>query len=308
MESMPTEPFPVVRQTTGPAAGAAIFRLEQPGKPVVVLDEDLIRRLEATLKALPSDVTGLVLASASERVFIAGADLKTISDDDDEQLHRYLEYGARVFGMIPQLPYPTVAAINGAALGGGLEVAMHCDGLVAAPPRSRDGAPGKAYPVGLPEAGLSLCPGWGGTNLLPARMDPAEAIRRTAAGKALMYDEAVEAGLFDRIAPSADDLIPTAMAWLGERIGRRIERDGAPARWIGRPGCAAAVLSVVDAVRGEVPGTESAKAVVDAVGTGLSSGWDAALAVERRELVRLRHTGSAREALAAFFAKSGGKQ
>src|SRR4030095_4414837 len=85
-------------------------------------------------------------------------------------------------------------AINGAALGGGLELAMHCDGLVAAPPPSRDGAPGKPYPVGLPEAGLGLCPGWGGTNLLPARMDAADAIRRAASGQTMTDDEGAGGG------------------------------------------------------------------------------------------------------------------
>lgn len=304
LASMPTEPFPIIRETSGPAAGAAVIRLEQPGKPVVVLDEALIRRIEATLNSLPADVTGLVLASASERVFIAGADLKTINEQDDAALHRYLEYGARIFGMFARLPYPTVAAINGAALGGGLEIAMHCDGLVAAPPPPRDGSPGKPYPVGLPEAGLSLCPGWGGTNLLPARMDPAEAIRRTATGQPLMFDQAVSAGLFDRVAPSHDSLLPTALAWLGERIGRRVERDGAPLRWIGRPKHAAATLNALDHVRGELPATESARAVAEAVDVGLAKGWDAALEVERRQLVRLRHTQPAKDSLAAFFAKS----
>jgi enoyl-CoA hydratase/carnithine racemase len=305
---MANEPFPIVRETSGPAAGAAIVRLEQPGRPVVVLDEDLIRRLESTLKSLPRDVTGLVLASASERVFIAGADLKTISEGDDAELHRYLEFGARVFGMLARLPYPTVAAINGAALGGGLEVAMHCDGLVGAPPAGREGAPGKPYPVGLPEAGLALCPGWGGTNLLPARMDPVEAIRRTASGQPLTFDEAVSRGVFDRVASSAEALIPTALAWLGERIGRRMERDGAPLRWIGRPPCAAAVLNALEQVREELSQAEPARAVVQAVEAGLSRGWEAALAMEREKLVHLRHTPAAREALAAFFAKSGGKK
>jgi enoyl-CoA hydratase len=305
---MTTEPFPIIRESSGAAAGAAIFRLEQAGKPVVVLDEALIRRLEATIRALPEDVTGLVLASASDRVFIAGADLKTISEDSDEQLHRYLEYGARVFGLLSRLPYPTVAAINGAALGGGLEVAMHCDGLVACEPASRDGSPAKPYAVGLPEAGLSLCPGWGGTNLLPARMNPADAIRRTATGQPLMFDEARDAGLFDGVAPNPGELLPAALAWLSGRIGRRVERDGAPLRWIGRPECAAAVLEALDSVKSELPGTESAAAVVEAVDAGLSQGWEAAVAVERRQLVRLRHTTEGKEALAAFFARSGGRK
>ncbi len=296
--------LPIHRETSGPFPGIVTIRLEQPDKPVIVLDQDLIQRLETTLKSLPRDTRALVLASASDRVFVAGADLKAISDWDDAQLHRYLEHTASVFGLIPRLPFPTAAAINGAALGGGLELAMHCDGLIAAPPPTRDGQPGKPYPVGLPEAGLGLCPGWGGTNLLPARMDPAEAIRRTATGQTLTIDQAIAANLFDRVAPSADQLIPTAMAWLADQKQGSRDRDGAPKRWIGRPDRAAKVMAALESAPTDWAGTDQGAAVVRAVETGLSQTWDSALSVERHELVRLRHTPAAKQALAAFFAKS----
>lgn len=295
--------FPVQFDASGPSAGIAIVRLEQPGRPVVVLDQDLIQRLEVTLKQLPRNAVGMVLASASERVFVAGADLKSISEWDDPRLTAYLEHAARVYGLIPNLPYPTAAAINGAALGGGLELAMHCDALIGAPPAPRDGQPGKPYPVGLPEAGLGLCPGWGGTNLLPALMDPAEAISRTASGKPMTFDEAKAAGMFTEVAPSAAALIETACAWVRRRATqRRVERDGAPLRWIGRSERAAQVLKALDSA--DLPPTPSAIAVRDAVNAGLAQGWEAALATERRHLVRLRHTPEAKAALAAFFAKS----
>jgi enoyl-CoA hydratase/carnithine racemase len=295
---------------TGDFAGVVTVTLEQPGRPVVVLDHDLLRRLEATLRPLVGGefggraILGLVLASAS-RVFIAGADLKSISEWEDEGLHRYLEYGARVFGLLSKMAFPTSAAIGGAALGGGLEIAMHCDGLIGAPPGpGKDGAAGKAYPVGLPEAGLGLCPGWGGTNLLPARMDPAEAIRLTASGKTMGYDEAAKAGLFDAVAPDAASLLATAKGWVASGERKKKSGDGLPLRWIGRTACAAGVLEALDRVRGDLPDTGSARAVARAVDAGLSRGWGAACAVEREELVRLRHTPEAKGALEAFFAKS----
>lgn len=300
---MTATPLPIHRESSGPHVGVVIVRLEQPGKPVVVLDHDLILRLEATLKALPKDVSGLVLASASERVFVAGADLKTISEWDDRQLDAYLALGERVFGMIAWLPYPTAAAINGAALGGGLELAMHCDGLIAAPPASRDGQPGKPYPVGLPEAGLGLCPGWGGTNLLPARMDPAEAIKKTAIGQTMLFPDAEKAGLFDRVAPAQDQLIATAMAWVVERRGRKWERTGEPLKWNGRPDRAAKVLAALDQVKMDLPKSDAAAAVSEAVNVGLTRGWKASVESERKSLVKLRHTPAAKTALAAFFAK-----
>ncbi|MBC7833949.1 MAG: enoyl-CoA hydratase/isomerase family protein, partial [Phycisphaerales bacterium] len=307
------QPFAIDRD--GPAisggfTGCVTIRLEHPGSPVVVLDHPLIQRIEATLKLvahLSPAPTGLILASASTRVFIAGADLKTIQSPadgpgagarwDDHQLDRYLAYGQRVFGMLAEMPCPTVAAINGAALGGGLEIAMHCDGLVAAPPP----AGGKSYLVGLPEAGLAICPGWGGTNLLPARMNAAEAIRRTAEGKSMNFEEAKASGLFSAVAESADDLIPAAKRWIA--AAKNPPRDGAPSRWIGRLDAKARTLSALLEIRGDLPETPSARAVVAAVTAGLEHGWNAALDMERRELVRLRSTPEGRAAIRAFFDK-----
>lgn len=295
------EPLPVVLETAGEHAGIATLTLDQPGKPVVVLDHELIQRLQAALAGLPRQATGLVVRSASERVFVAGADLKTISEWDDGQLLKYLEFGSRVFGMIAALPFPTAAAINGAALGGGLELAMHCDGLIGLAPS----AGGKPYAVGLPEASLGLCPGWGGTNLLPARVDPARAIMATAEGKPFLFDEAKSLGLFDATVGAATELVPRAKAWIGEARKRgRVERDGAPSRWIGRVGSAKGVIAAVDRVKVELPGTDAAAAVVEAVDAGLSEGWGAAIGVERRRLTALRHTPTARAALEAFFARS----
>jgi len=289
-------PLPLEHDHAGPLPGAVTVRLEQPGAAVIVLDHPLIQRLEATLRSLPAGVTGLVLASASERVFVAGADLKTINDWPDDQLERYLAFGQRVFGMLADLPFPTVAAINGAALGGGLELAMHCDGLVGAPSAS-----GKPYPVGLPEAGLSLCPGWGGTNMLPARVEPAAAIRMTCEGKPMPSDQAKIAGLFDRVAPTPAELLPTAKAWLAERRGSPVRRDGAPLRWIGRPERRSAAMAAYLEVKGGLGTNDAARAVLRAVEVGLESGWKAALEVERRELTRLRATPAGRAAIKAFF-------
>mgnify|MGYP000157662413 CR=1 FL=1 len=295
-------PFQIEQDPTGPFAGIAVIRLEQPGSPVVVLDEALIQRIEATLGALRG-ATGLILASASQRVFIAGADLKSIQAMSDPDLDAYLAYGQRVFGMIAGLPFPTVAAINGAALGGGLEIAMHCDALIAAPSPT-----GKPYPVGLPEAGLSICPGWGGTNLFPARMDPADAITRTATGKPMAFDEAVAANFFDAVAPSADVLIPTCKQWI---VARRAmgtpPRDGAPSRWIGHYDAKARVSSALHSLRDSLPSTEPARAVLAAVTAGLEKGWQRALDVERRELVRLRSTPMGKAAIEAFFEKTSRK-
>ncbi|MEM9066329.1 MAG: enoyl-CoA hydratase/isomerase family protein [Planctomycetota bacterium] len=291
MTTTSTEPLP-----TQIESGVVTVTLEQPGRPVVVLDLDLIRRLVATLKAVPQTAAGLILRSASERVFVAGADLNQIQDAGDEQLHQYLQLGARAFGMLCDLPYPTVAAINGAALGGGLELAMHCDALIASIPAS------KPYPVGLPEAGLGLCPGWGGTSMLPSRIDPAEAIKRTATGKTFLYEEARDAGLFVNIQPEQGGLIEACRAWLAE--AKAPPRDSRPSHCIARK--PAVALRALEEVESDLPDTPAARAVATCVRVGGESGWEQAIETERRELVGLRHTDEAKAALEAFFAKQRG--
>lgn len=296
---MSDAPLRFERDTSGEFAGIGTLWLDQPGKPVVVLDHPLMRQIESALKALPRDLRGFVLASANARVFVAGADLKSIAALDDASLHRYLEYGSSVFGRIAALPYPTVAAINGAALGGGLEIAMHCDGLVAAPSAS-----GKPYPVGLPEAGLAICPGWGGTNLLPARMDAKAAIERTAKGTPMSLDEAIAAGLFDAVATTPDGLLNTAKQWLVQAGTGSAKRDNAPSRWIGRAAVASRTLWALDELRTQLGGAEPADSVLKAVDIGLSRGWQAALQAERDALVRLRNAPAGKAAIEAFLSKS----
>lgn len=297
------KPFPVIRERSGPFAHIATIFMEQSPKPVVVLDHPLIRRLDATLSALPRDLRGLVLASSAPRAFVAGADLKSIQEMNDDDLHRYLAYASGVYVKLSRLPFPTVAAINGAALGGGLELAMHCDGLVAAPAPKVDGV-SKPYPVGLPEAGLAICPGWGGTTLLAARIDPAAAIRATAAGKPMMLDDAAKAGLFDIIAADAEGLLPAAKKWLIEQsLKGRCVRDGAPLKHSGRVAIAPRVIAAMDSVRDEVCKTDAGKAVMMALDAGVTRGFAACLRVEQEQLVRLRNLPAAKEAIANFFAK-----
>jgi len=301
--------------TTIDADKVITVTLEANQGPMCILDEPLIRRIEATLQGLPRDAVGLILASASPRVFVAGADLKSIMAMSHDDLERYLAYGQRVFGMLCDLPYVTVAAINGAALGGGLELAMHCDGLVASPAPlvpGKDGAPAslKPYPVGLPEAGLNICPGWGGTNLLPARVaDVAEAMRRTCTGKTWTIDGAIEAGVFDSVSPEAtpESLLATAKSWLLENRPLVSERrDGLPLHWIGRDHVINQASVAIQHARATLGSNEPAKSCLDAMQAGLSAGregWEAALKVERQQLNLLRAAPAGKGAIDSFLNK-----
>ncbi|MBO6513182.1 MAG: enoyl-CoA hydratase/isomerase family protein [Phycisphaerales bacterium] len=287
--------LPVELSTNADGAVIAVLTLDQPGRPVVVIDESLLRRLHATLGTLPQDLGGFVLASSAERAFVAGADLKSIMAMDDQALHRYLEYGAKVFEQIASLPCPTAAAIHSVVLGGGLELAMHCDGLVGLVDPNT-----KPYLVGLPEAGLKICPGWGGTNLLPARIDPVDAITMTANGRAMKSDQADELGLFDVTVTSRDELIGAAKAWVGAQ--EKPVRGEHPSRCISA-GDLDEMKDALKVAREQLESAPHVDAVLDAVGYGIESGWSVALQCERDRLVALRHTEPAQDAINAFFNK-----
>lgn len=300
-------------------SGIAVLRLSPipAGSPVVVLNREMLGAIDAALDELKaSPARGFILASDS-KVFIAGADLKEIMALTDPELHDYLRFGQRVYGRIAALPCTTVAAINGATLGGGLEIAMHCDHLIAAlpfspapgggdvaqrqrgNPQTPPDKPARPYPIGLPEAGLSICPGWGGTNMLPARMDPGRAIRMTATGQTFTINDAAEAGLVELMV-SPDDLLARAktLAARPKRVAR------ARPRCIEDADRREAVAAALAHVTPELPASQAARAVADCVRIGLEKGWLAALDAEREHLVRLRNTPEGRSAIETFFAKS----
>lgn len=284
--------------------GVAVLHLrpipESTPGAVVVLNRALLAAINHALDQLrETPPKGFVLASDS-RVFIAGADLKEIMGLSDPELHDYLRFGQHVYARIASLPCTTVAAINGAALGGGLEIAMHCDHLIAAMPASPSPEkPAKPYPIGLPEAGLSICPGWGGTNMLPARMDPVRAIRMTAIGQTFTVADAADAGLIELMVSPADLLArASALATRPKHTARS------------RPRCIEdsdrreAVRNALSHILPDLPPSQAANAVADCVRIGLDKGWQAALDAERENLVRLRNTPEGKSAIDAFFAKS----
>jgi enoyl-CoA hydratase/carnithine racemase len=275
-------------------AGIVTLWLDGGERPVVVLDRNLIQRLNATLDAIDQldDVKGLILRSDCDRVFVAGADLAEIDALDDPALHAYLAFGTTVFGRLSSRNYPTVACLNGATLGGGLEIAMHCDGLIA----SKTTTKGKPYPVGLPEAGLGICPGWGGSQMLAARIDPATAMKATATGTPFMISDLPE-GLVDVVVETPDKLQKAAESWLQNR-----EATGATPLSID-PGDSDRYAAALETAITETEQTEAADGVFLAVETGIREGWSAAVAIEQCELVRLRNTPAAREKLDAFLSK-----
>lgn len=281
------------------SSGVITMKLAHDDSVVVVLSRALLESIDATLDEVSEkvpDPAGFVLASGSARVFIAGADLKEISGLNDAELEDYLAFGSKVYSRIASLPCTSVAAINGACLGGGLEIAMHCDTLIGA-------KSDKPFRIGLPEAGLGICPGWGGTNMLPARMDSEKAALLTANGETMTSTEAHQAGLLSELVE------PGRLMERARELARTpkvvpMSNAAVTPRCISNEDVKPHVRATLNFIGNDLPDTEAARAVVSCMETGLVSGWDAALAMERSELTRLRHTDNAKKAIQAFFEKS----
>jgi enoyl-CoA hydratase/carnithine racemase len=294
--ALETTPLPCRRSKEGIVS----IHLDAPERPVVILDQNLLGRLDTTLDAVhefagQDPITGVILRSDCTRVFVAGADLREIDGLDDQALLVYLAEGSRIFSRIATLPCPTVAAIDGATLGGGLEIAMHCDALIA----TRTASSGKPYPIGLPECSLGICPGWGGTQMLPARIDPLTAIRMTILGTPSRSDDVPE-GLIDCFVDDACDLEAACINWIQSHPD--VDRSTRTPRCLDakHPGTVQAAIGLA---REELDESPTAQSVLDAIETGLCNGWDAALSAEQKHLVALRSTEQARAKLDAFFQK-----
>jgi methylglutaconyl-CoA hydratase len=131
----------------------------------------------------------VLLRSAVDRVFCAGADLKERATMDEVEVASFVHGLRSAFSDVASLPMPTIAAIEGAALGGGLELALACDFRVA----------GSAALLGLPETGLAIIPGAGGTQRLTRAVGVTKAKELIFTARRLRAGEALEAGLVEYV-------------------------------------------------------------------------------------------------------------
>ncbi|KJE97554.1 methylglutaconyl-CoA hydratase [Capsaspora owczarzaki ATCC 30864] len=150
---------PLIREDlTGADSGVAVLTLANPTSRNA-LSRALLARFQTELESLRNskDIRVLVIRSGIDKVFCAGADLKERLSMTPEEVGAFVTSLRTTFSAIEELPIPTIAAIDGAALGGGLELALACDIRVA----------GETAKLGLPETKLAIIPGAGGTQRLP---------------------------------------------------------------------------------------------------------------------------------------------
>jgi enoyl-CoA hydratase/carnithine racemase len=170
-------------------------RLERP-EALNAISGALADELAATLRALSSDNDTwiVILAAAGEKAFCVGADLKERSTFTIDQFHSNRHQMRGMFKALRSVPQPVIAAVFGFALGGGFELALSCDLIVAA----------EGTQLGLPEARVGLLPAAGGTQLLPRRIGTTRAKELMFLGKRLSVEEGMELGLVSRVVPRAE--------------------------------------------------------------------------------------------------------
>ncbi|MGQ4433575.1 MULTISPECIES: enoyl-CoA hydratase/isomerase family protein [unclassified Streptomyces] len=145
--------------------------------------------------AADRDVRVAVVTSSHERAFCVGADLKERNSLTDADLVRQRPLARAAYTGVLELPMPTIAAVHGFALGGGFELALSCDLIVA----------DSTAVVGLPEVSVGVIPGGGGTQLLPRRVGAARAAELIFTARRLPAPEAAELGLVDVLVETAQD-------------------------------------------------------------------------------------------------------
>lgn len=157
------------------------------------ISTEMARRISAATDELAaSDVRCVVVTSAHEKAFCVGADLKERNSFTDADLMEQRPVTQRAYGGVLDLPMPTIAAVDGFALGGGLEIALSCDVLVA----------GEGALLGLPEVSVGVIPGGGGTQLLTRRIGWSRAARAIFTAAKYPAPEAAEIGIVDELVPA----------------------------------------------------------------------------------------------------------
>lgn len=184
---------------------ALVLTLDRPDR-VNALSRELIVALgDAAREAQRDDaVRAIVLTGAGDKAFCAGADLKERQAFTKDDVRAVVRLYRSEFGALDRSAKPVVAALNGVALGGGLELALMCDLRVAA----------KHVMIGLPETGLAIIPGAGGTQKLPRIVGEARAKEMILLGRRLTADEALAWGLVNHVADAGTPVVDAALAFI----------------------------------------------------------------------------------------------
>ena len=177
--------------------GTATLTFNRPDSSANIFDEAALIECRTVLQqiALDDAIQALIIDSAKPHIFIAGADIPSLSNATAGELAALIDLGHEVFSLLEALKIPTVAAIHGACVGGGYELALACDWRVA--------SNAKTTKIGLPETQLGILPAWGGSTRLPQLITLPKALPLILAGKTLSASAAKRKGLVDQVVHQA---------------------------------------------------------------------------------------------------------
>ena len=279
--------------------GICVLTLDRPDSSANIFDRGTLLELGEELDFIAGapQVRGLVVTSAKRSIFIAGADLKSMSEaGSPEAVRELIELGQDVMNRLAALAVPTVAAIHGAAVGGGYELCLACDYRVASSDR--------ATRVGLPETQLGLLPGWGGSTRLPRLIGLPRALDIILAGKTLAAKPAWKRGLVDELVP-VEYLEATAVKLIGRGKSRR-RRHPFQNHALAAAALAARLRSVLRRrTRGHYPAVLKALEVAT---RGISKSVPQSLALERDGILELVRTDACRNLIRVFFLQERAKK
>jgi enoyl-CoA hydratase len=178
-----------------PEAGIYLLTVNRP-KALNALNAATLDDIGSAIKAVAADdkARALLVTGAGDKAFVAGADIAEMKAATIEQGCAFSEQGMQVMHALEALPVPVIALVNGYALGGGCELALACDWILAA----------ENAVFGQPEVNLGILPGFGGTQRLPRRIGSARALELLTTARQVKATEALAMGLANHIFPASE--------------------------------------------------------------------------------------------------------
>ncbi len=276
----------------------AILTFDREGSSANIFDQATLLELKKHLQFLQSQshLDGLIITSAKPRIFIAGADLKSLSEANPEEMETLISLGQNVFQMIANLPFITIAAIHGACVGGGYELALACDWRVATNASSTR--------IGLPETKLGILPAWGGSTLLPRLIGLPKALPLILSGKVMKAPLARKKGLIDHLVPET-----TLLSEAKKLLTKKPHRKRPSSFWHSLPMrkiiARKARQSILEKTRGHYPGPLLA---IEVVTKGISESVAQSLQREKDAIIHLTQLPETKELVRLFFLSEASKK
>ena len=272
---------------------------DQENSVANVFNEDMFAELNDQLDYIENNqktIRGVIFKSAKPSIFIAGADLKSFADDPTPERISYLiKLGQDTFNRIEDLGIPTVAAINGACLGGGYELALACDHRVATLDSSTK--------IGLPETMLGILPAWGGSTRLPRMIGIAGAMNIILAGKVVVPKLAYKYKMVDKVCHKENlDSVAKSYIHNGKKKYKKHTLNRFPLKYIAK---SKATKNVLKTTGGVYPAPLKA---IDVMIQGLGVSRNESLKLEEKAFTELLNSDVASNLVNIFFLQERSKK